>query len=164
MYALFASLITLYAIAFFALAWKYFRAAIIIFLISLPTYLIRFNVFGRAGLPSTILELSFGIIFLVWLIRFARTDWPTLTTFFKTNRLLTVSLAFFFAASFISIFTSDMWRASLGQWRAYFLEPIIFFIIVIGRRVESKDITIGLILSTLSVSLVALLQKISPIF
>ncbi|MBI2444067.1 MAG: O-antigen ligase family protein [Candidatus Magasanikbacteria bacterium] len=68
---------------------------------------------------------------------------------------------------------SDMWWASLGQWRAYFLEPMLVFIMLVGRirkgvtmapvdaagRVSINDLILFLALSTIPVSLVALAQK-----
>lgn len=157
-------IIIIYAFLFAILAWKNFETALIIFLISLPSYLIRFNLFGVTSLPSTILELSFGIVFAVWVAHHFRDDWKIIVNFAKKHRLFTISVGLFLISSIISIFISDMWLFSLGKWRAFFLEPLLFLIILIGRRISFEKISFGLTLSTLSVSIVALLQKISPIF
>jgi len=169
---MFYLLITCYAVAFFTLAFKNFRFVVGLFIISLPTYLIRFNI---GPLPSTLLELSFGILFLVWLIKYARADWPTITYHISRNKLLLISCCLFLIASIASIFVSDMWYISLGQWRAYFLEPMILFLMLVGRTgrqtspnlslerrgsdVSTTDLIWFLTLSTISVSLFGIIQR-----
>ncbi len=161
---MFAALLIIYTCLFSVLSWKQFETALIVFLISLPTYLIRFNVFGVTALPSTLLELSFGILFAVWTLKYLKSDWKNIVAFTKEHCIFTICLGLFFAASVSSIFISDMWKISLGQWRAYFLEPILFLVILIGRRVSFEKTSLGLMLSTFSVSITAILQKISPSF
>ena len=58
-------LIALYTIIFTFLAWKNFRLAVLLLIAALPVYLIRFSI---GPLPSTLLELHFGSIFLVWML------------------------------------------------------------------------------------------------
>ena len=171
-------LLTLYSPLLFILAWKNFRLAIGLFIISLPSYLIRFNI---GPYPSTLLELSFGILFLVWLLKHARRDWANIQYLITNNKFFSVSCLLFLISSIASIFVSDMWYYSLGQWRAYILEPMVVFVMLVGRtktlapsvstqadvndgedainRVSTKDLILFLTLSTLSISLVAILQK-----
>ena len=57
--------------------------------------------------------------------------------------------------------------ASLGLWKAYFFEPILFFLIVfnvLGRKKEYQKIILPLAGSALVLSLVAVWQKISGQF
>jgi O-antigen ligase len=149
------------------LAWKNFRLAVGIFIIGLPAYLIRFKL---GPLPSTILELNFGILFLVWLIKFARSDLAHLKSQIKNHKYFFNILLIFFISSVISIFISDMWYYSLGQWRAYFLEPMLVFVMLAGRtknngtieqlnnRLTPTDLIWFLTLSTISISLFGILQ------
>ena len=180
---------------FYFLSWKNFRLALGVFIIFLPTYLIRFNI---GPLPTTVLEFAFGALFFVWLIKHSREDWPVIKNKIATNKWLFVFLALFFAGSVAGIFISDMWWASLGQWRAYFLEPILLFFILLGRTTVSTVIPVSschpgpgsgiqsrrqhldsrfhgndiggkvvvwfLLLSTVSVSVVAIIQKITGQF
>lgn len=155
---IFNLLIILYFLLFLGLAYFRFTWAIIFFLITLPAYLVRFN-FGP--FPSTVLELHFLAIFSVWLIKYSRFDKNIIKTVILGKKQLFIFIAVFFLASVVGIFRSDMVIASLGQWRAYFLEPLLFFIILIGRKNElpAKHIIYALILSALGVSLVAWAQK-----
>ena len=86
-------LLGLYLVAFTFLSVKYFRLAVQLFIITLPSYLIRFSI---GPLPSTLLELEFGVIVLVWLVRYAKNDLPVIQTFFKQNRVFAAALGVFF--------------------------------------------------------------------
>ena len=142
------------------LAWKNFRWALGILIIALPAYLVRFNI---GPLPTTLLEVTFGALFLIWLVKYSRTDGKIIKESVKIHQLFFVFLALFFTASIAGIFISDMWWASLGQWRAYFLEPILLFFVLLGREksLEKKDLVWFLLLSSISVSLLAIIQKIT---
>jgi len=61
-------ILTIYFLLFSFFAYKNFRLGVGLFIIALPTYLIRFSI---GPLPTTILELSFGALFLIWLIKYA---------------------------------------------------------------------------------------------
>lgn len=176
----------LYSVLFFLLAWRSFRLAIFLFIIFLPSYLIRFDI---GPLPSTILELSFGLIFLVWLIKYSRRDLQVIKEAIKTHKILFIFFALFFVASVTGVFVSDMIIKSLGQWRAYFLEPMILFLILVGRsfvvtkkneqesmlqkrqesfvrtgqtsddKLKPSDFIWALAFSTLSISILAIIQE-----
>ena len=151
-------LAAIYFLSFFLLAWKNFRLAVILFIIFLPTYLIRLQ-FGP--LPSTVLELTFGALALAWLVRYSRSDFGSILAFGQKHKVLSVAFGLFFLASVVSVSISDLLILSLGVWRAYFLEPMIFFLILIGRKdiVKTMDLVFGLALSTLSISVYAIAQK-----
>ncbi len=123
-------LIISYFLLFLFLAWKNFRLAIILFIVFLPTYLVRFQV---GPLPSTALELSFGALFLVWLVKYSRYDIKNIIAAVKKHKILFIAFCLFFLSSIASVLISDLLILSLGVWRAYFLEPMIFFLILIGR-------------------------------
>ncbi len=174
----------LFFLLFFFLAWKNFRLAVGIFIIALPAYLIRFNI---GPLPMTLLEVSFGALFLVWLAKFSRVDWPEIKKAIAARHWLFIFVGLFFVASLVGIFVSDMWYYSLGQWRAYFLEPLILFFMLVGRMksvvipakagilssekdscfrrndsvISNTDLIWFLILSSVSVSLLAIIQKLT---
>lgn len=142
------------------LAWRNFKLALVFFVVLLPAYLIRLQI---GPLPSTVLELSFGAIFLVWLIKYSRKDLKEIWQISKRHKVFFVCFDLFFLASVISIFVSDMWWFSLGEWRAYFLEPMILFLILLGskERVKAADLVWGLAFSTLSISIYAIWQKLA---
>ena len=126
-------LLIIYCPLFLLLAWKNFRWAIFLFTVLLPTYLIRFELLhiGKYPFPSTLLEISFGLLFLVWLVKYSREDYKSIILTMLSHKILLVAVAIFFISSVISIFVSDMVFYSLGEWRAYFLEPMIFFLILL---------------------------------
>ncbi|MCX6781834.1 MAG: O-antigen ligase family protein [Candidatus Magasanikbacteria bacterium] len=148
---------------FICLAWVNFRYAVCLLLLLLPGYLIRFNL---GPLPSTLLEISFGSIALVWLVRYFRSDWEVIKSFFLQYRALFALIFIFFFASLIAAFANPIPLKALGIWRAYFLEPIILFLILIGRHKEipPKDLLKFLAWSSVGVSLMAIIQKITGHF
>lgn len=153
----------IFFILFSLLAWKNFRWAVFLLVFLLPTYLIRFELFqiGKYTLPSTALELAFGALFLVWLIKYARQDWRSITGSIQKFKLFYISAAIFFISSVISIFVSDMWFYSFGEWRAFFLEPVLLFLVLIGRKeiFKKHDLFWVLAFSTISISVYAVVQK-----
>lgn len=151
-------LAAIYFLFFFFLAWKNFRLATILLIVFLPTYLIRFQL---GPLPSTALELTFGALALVWLVKYSRYDFENIIAAIKKYKLLFIAFGIFFLSSVVSVIISDLFLLSLGLWRAYFLEPMFFFVILIGRKdvIKLKDLIWGLVLSTLSISIYCLVQK-----
>ncbi len=148
----------IYFVALFFLARKNFRLAVILLIFSLPAYLIRFN-FGP--LPSTVLELTFGAVALAWLVTYSRQDWKSIAAMGKKHKVFSVAFGLFFLSPIISVLISDLPILSLGVWRAYFLEPMALFVILIGRKDDIKtiDLILGLAMSTFSISIYAIVQK-----
>lgn len=166
----------IYFILFSLLAWKNFRWAVFLLILLLPSYLIRFQVFqiDKFIFPSTLLEISFGALFLVWLLRY-RQDWYVIGSTIKKHTYFFIAFVIFFLSSVASIFVSDMWFFSFGEWRAYFLEPMILFLILVGRsalsssenikidtgRLKSQDLFVALASSTLSISIFCVFQMVT---
>lgn len=153
---------TVIGIVFFCLyllfSWKYFRWAVFVYIALLPAYLLRFDI---GPIPSTILEMAFGALFIVWIIRYLKIDNAKILTFIKKHIWLSVFIAGFFISSVISVFVSDMVLKSLGQWRAYFLEPLLLFVMLVGRRdeIKPKELSWALIFSSLSITVYSVFQK-----
>lgn len=154
------ALVVLLGIIYGVLTWKNFRLGALFFVLLLPTYLIRFKL---GPLPSTFLEMLFGVLFLVWLMRYARDDSKKILTFFSKNRWFSLSLLLFFLSSIASIFISDMWWFSFGQWRAYILEPVLVFVIFFARQdaIKTTALLRALVLSTVSITFYGIYQKLS---
>lgn len=95
-----------------------------LFVAALPTYLLRFPIFVAPGviLPTTLLEILFWLLFATWLATDARKPgaWSAYSRY-------AVPLALFATGATIGIFISDDTRSALGLWRAYILEPLLFF-------------------------------------
>jgi len=163
MVIMFSFLVVIFVLFFLALCWLRFEWGVFLFLATLPSYLIRLNYFG---LPTTILELMWGAIVFVWLIKYGRGDLVVIKNFIKENKIFTILVGLFFLSSLGGVFISDMWFKSLGQWRAYFFEPVILFFVLIGhwKNLNFRYLICGLLVSGWLVSIVAWLQKISVFF
>lgn len=148
------------AILFTILAFLNLKGSIVLCLIFLPSYLIRFELLG---IPITILEMMIVIIFSVWILK----NWKTaikpkswqMPEFWKESLLVIIAASVAVCVNFGS--------ASLGIWKAYFLEPIILFFIVtqIFKGKEGAKILIASVgVSALFTALFAIYQKISGNF
>lgn len=95
-----------------------------------PLYQFR----GELGLPTTLLELTLGAVLFGWLINHKKyplrpdRTWPW--------------LGVMLAGSFIAALVSPDTREGLGLWRAFFLEPIAFY--VTAAAVFKKEKTVAL--------------------
>jgi len=154
-------LVTIYLLLFTFIAWNRFNFALALFFFLLPTYLIRFNV---GLIPTTILEIMFLVIFVIWIIKHtSRNTYHVTLDIIKKNKILFVGVFFFLLTATISIFTSSDIKSALGEWKAFYIEPILmFFIITTTFKSSNKklinSIIFALILSGLLTSLLAIYQ------
>jgi len=156
---LFYSLLTIYLIIFTFIAWKDFTNGLFLFFLLLPTYLIRFNL---GPLPTTLLEAMLWILTIIWLIR--SDNRYQIAGIIKQNKLLFIGITLFLISATISIFTSNNLRAALGEWKAFYLEPILLFLILVTsyqslvtKKLINK-IILALIISGLVTSILATYQ------
>ncbi|NMB48177.1 hypothetical protein GYA13_01875 [Candidatus Kuenenbacteria bacterium] len=166
---LYIILIILYLIAFGFLAWRKMDWAIYMFIFGLPGYLIRFEV---GPLPMTVLEGMILILFGIWGIKafkhlsiliFKQFNFQRLKRWAERWKgLLGAIILFLFSAS-VAVVVSPETKAAMGLWKAYFVEPILFFIVFISviQKDKLKNIIWALAGSSLVVSLVALYQKLT---
>ena len=149
------------ALAFMGL--NFYRRAwgVAIFCALLPVYLIRIKLGlpGLPTLPSTFLELLFGAMFLPWLFErgFKAEAWRGFRRWSGPIVLI------FFAAS-IGVLVSPDIIGGLGLWRAYFLEPILFFALftdTISDIKERRTVLMAMGVSLIVVGITAIFQKIT---
>ncbi len=156
-------LIILFLIIFFLIAWQNQTNALAMIIVLLPSYLIRFKIFF---LPTTLLEIMLLLLFGIFLLK----------NFYNLKNLIKKGyrqipfckiIILILSISFLSVFIApNHWKA-LGLWRAYFLEPIIFFIIFTQSIKEKKDlkkILYALGFSSLIIALFGIYQKITGNF
>ncbi len=155
--------ILIFSIIFLILALSRLDLALFLLIAALPTYLIRFSVFG---VPSTVLEVIIIITFGVWFFKYfilkikkiiqnraERIPYP-----FAIELILLVIL------SFIAAGVAGFNLGALGIWKAYFFEPVLVFILVLNIYRDKKDwqkILWALLLSAISISVFAIYQKIT---
>lgn len=141
-----------------ALGWLSYKKpayAVGLTIILLPTYLVRSKIFF---LPLTFIEICVWVTFIGWLISRVKQKSLRIADIYQYRWPITLLL---FAAT-VSMFISPDLSAAAGLWKAYFVEPILFFIVVASVTTEKKgrDVVLwSLGLATLSVSLLAIYQK-----
>jgi len=127
----------------------------------LPAYQVRFKI---VSLPMTLLEAMILICFFTWLfIKIKEIGFKKLILEkwqeFKNWRWLI--LAWLVLAA-VSIFIAPDLKAAAGVWKAYFLEPILFLIVlndVVKTEKEKNLVLGGLFFSALYLSLFVFYQK-----
>ena len=124
----------------------------IIYLIvfSLPLYLVHFKI---AWIPVTILELMIYVLFIIWLSYFIIKKEKIANSKFYLPLLL-----IFLGATISTLFSSDI-QISAGIWKAWFVAPMLFFIVLINiikTKKQIKNIILALTLSGFIVALIAL--------
>jgi O-antigen ligase len=113
----------------------------ILFLL-LPTYLIRFNL---GPIPTTLLEVMIWIIFVVWIIKVIKfeklkTVINRLSHISYLNLSLVISISIFLLSATYSAFvTSINTRAALGEWKAFYIEPFLIFLILIIEGTKNSE-------------------------
>jgi hypothetical protein len=107
----------------------------------LPFYLLRTKI---GPLPTTLLELIVIATFVAWLFRPTTYDLRFTISFTdRFHHLLNISktwilpVGLWLVAGFIGIFVAQNHIAALGLYRAYFIEPILIFII--GLDLMNRD-------------------------
>ena len=125
-------------------------------IILLPTYLFRSKI---GFLPFTFLELCLLTTFLGWLINkifFKK------TIFLPTIKASIIPIILILFSSALAIFFSPNKIAAAGIWKAYFLEPILFFLVLrdLNKNKINREIILwSLGFSTILISGLAIYQK-----
>lgn len=134
--------------------FKMKNAKLLLFLAILfaPLYVIRFNI---GYYPSTLLEVLVGLTVVVWVVE---------RKGLKGVRGLNFPTALFLAAAVVSVFVSPDKRGALGILKAYFVEPILIFLVIRDTVDSKKDwwlVFYALALSGLWVALLAVFQGLT---
>ncbi|MFZ2189414.1 MAG: O-antigen ligase family protein [Candidatus Magasanikiibacteriota bacterium] len=109
------------------------------------------------------------IIIVIWFVKFNKNIIPKIKSLITDHWLLFIGVAFFILASTISIFISTDTRSALGEWKAFYIEPTLLFIILITNYqllITKKEnfvnnIIFALILSGFLTSLLAIYQHLT---
>jgi len=142
------------AIIFFVV-FAYWRPLWALYLITalLPSYLIRFKV---GLIPFTFLEAMILLLALILLIS-RQFDWQKI----KNDAFFWPIITLLIVAS-ISVFVSSEPIKGAGIWKAYFIEPVIFYwlmLSLIKKRKQLEGVFWALGLSVIYLFLVSLFQK-----
>lgn len=138
------------------IAWRDLRLAVFLFLAALPVYLLRLDLFG---LPTTMLELMFGITIIFWLIKTLKEK-----TNFSFAKTWLAPFALLLVAGVIGVVVAPDKMAALGILKAYLLEPMVFFLILYTTLKNFDDAETALMflgLGALPVALFAIYQHLT---
>ncbi len=133
----------------------------ILTIISLPLYILRFSV-PFVNVPSTALELLILITFFLTVANFYRDG--------RSSKLKTpfdLLIFLFLANALLEVFFSGDLRGGRGVFKAYFLEPVMFFyslVYVYSRTKSYRHIIYSLIVTATWLSILAILQKLTHSF
>ncbi|MFC1687798.1 O-antigen ligase family protein [Patescibacteria group bacterium] len=150
--------ILIFTILFAWVAWRRLDWAIALVLFLLPTYQFRFTLWS---VPMTFLEIMLLVIIVIWLIHrirsksFKKIHWPW--------KWLTLG---FFLAGVIAVIVSPDTRGALGLWKAYIVEPLLFFYVFVNVMKSSKHWRLALFslgASVVVIGFVALIEYIGLI-
>lgn len=124
-----------------------------------PLYIIR----GSIGeIPTTFLEVLILATFFVWIVVFFKggLNWSLLKT--KFNYLILL----FLITALIAAFRNPDFISGLGIFRAYFLEPMLFFytLLFTVKKTNGKFLIYALVLSGVWLCILSILQKLTGSF
>jgi len=114
---------------------KILKWGIYLIVFCLPLYLVRFEVFG---IPTTVLELMIYALFTVWLVK--GLNFSELKKTIKENRLLFWAIFLIFLGASLATIRSWDLRLSAGIWKAWFFDPILFFVVLVSTIKSSREI------------------------
>jgi O-antigen ligase len=123
--------------AFAMLAWRRFDFSLALVLFSAPLYLLKIII---VGLPLTVLELLILVIFIVWLIK--KTKNHLLFDLFKKIDFgeIWLPILLILAGILIATMFSPDVKTSAGILKSWFVEPIIFGIVLIDTVGTKKQL------------------------
>jgi O-antigen ligase len=150
-------------LALFAfISWRDLRHGLILIAAALPAYLLRFEILG---VPMTLLEMMILILFVLSLRGGTTKQSPGGLLRFARNDRFTVPILLLLTAATISIFVAPDKLAALGIWKAYFVEPILLFLVatnVLKKNPSARDgLLTALCAGGLFVALFAIVQKLT---
>jgi len=133
-------LILLFTIFYAILAWRKLAWATAFVIAFLPVYQIRFALFS---LPLTLLEVMIFVLFVVWFVKSVKAKELPLLNYLsfprkRESRNNIKSYPFWkeiiavLVIAFISMLVAGASNTSLGILKAYFIEPIMFFIVFVN--------------------------------
>lgn len=134
----------------------YFLALICVLL---PSYLLRFSVFG---IPTTLLEILIYLSAILTLVKILKLK-PK-NDYLGLDKIFLVPIILFLLSGIISIFISPDKTVALGLFKAYIFDPILFFFVLFCNIKKKEEIDIifkSLIISAVLVSLHAIWQKLT---
>ncbi len=123
----------------------------------LPAYVWRLSI---GPLPTTVLELVFGLVVVSITATQGLAPWRD---GWKKAEAWRPALLAWTAATVLAILIAPDHVAAFGLWRAYVLEPILYFVLALGMLTteDKKMLTRSLIIGSIAVALWAVVQYLT---
>jgi len=136
---------------------NFLSTGVLITLALLPAYLLRLNFFG---IPTTLLEIMLIVLIILWLIQNRKRS----KELFAIKRSWAIFIALTIVAATISAIIAPDTLSAFGIWKAYFIEPILFFYLLVDllkrKQITNEHVLIALCVGGLLVAVTAILQWI----
>lgn len=141
----------LLTILFAIASWKRYGLGVALFFTLLPTYLIRFSI---GPYPTTLLELLLVVLVLIGLYKYKLQ--------IQLPKLVTIGTLFFLIGATIGVLTAIDLRPALGEWKAFYISPILLASTLFLASKQNKQIynsiLLGITVSATGVILFTLWQ------
>lgn len=137
--------------------FRFEYGALLVLATAAPAYLIRF---ALGPLPTTLLELQILVLVAIAAVRHRAIVARAWHFRGRAEKALGVSIAAFAISASIAVAVSPDMRAALGVWRAYFIEPMLFFIIAVAAFTTPAKILRGVGAIGISAAFIALIALI----
>jgi hypothetical protein len=143
-----------------------FQSALALTPVFFLTYLIRFNILG---IPTNVLEVFMGILFIWWLAKGPSNRFSV----HKKNRLSVTIAILFIVSTTIALFTTvtnlpaEFIKVPLGIWKGWVVAPFLMFIMMISTftsRSSIEKLQRNYILTAGTYALLAVIQFFTNIF
>lgn len=147
-------------LGFSILTWWRFSYGVTTLFVLLPLYLVRFTMLG---IPTTVLEVLILITIVIGLWQY-RTECMQLLRDLRKHRTLVLGLGLLLLGTTIGVIVSADIQRALGEWKAFYIEPIILALILSAAQYRTDIrpyIYRGLLYSTTAVVLFTIWQVLS---
>lgn len=158
-------LIPLFLTLYTFITWKRFDYGVFLFFLLLPTYLIRLSI---GPLPTTLLELMLLVLLAVFITQFIvkNLKFKIRSSELSKYKSLIIATLLFLLAATIGVFVSTDIRAAAGEWKAFYVQPILLALMLVlyakSTKKNLQDITqiiiLPLLLCGLATSVLAIYQ------
>jgi predicted branched-subunit amino acid permease len=136
---------------------KFFVYWIALTIFGLPGYLWRFKI----GLPTTALEVNIYLMFLAYLICYRKNILAVLRGLSDKLKDYLSPIFLLLLAAVVSLFVTSQLQDGLGLFKAYFIDALMFVVVLLGVFKEKEDyrkLIYAMAGSAILVSLVGILQ------
>ncbi len=135
---IYIALLLIISIIYAVITWRHLDHGLYLLAAGLPTYLLRFSI---GPIPMTLLEVLV-LIFIVLSLRAERGNlMGLLRRFTPRNDRFIAPICLLLMAATIGVLVAPDKLSALGIWKAYFVEPILVFIVATDLlRKRSDDI------------------------